>query len=157
MVGACVVYVCYGVYVTVVFMPLARALDDPVLREQIQQESKAFYPVPFTTRAVDLPPYKGTDPEWQGYIRISKDKALQEKIRSEFPELGSRYRPVGQRKSVEVLTGRLCLDEIRNVVRSAAEANAVLAKRAGSPMKVRRHWLDFEYPFRPPPKFVRLG
>lgn len=42
-------------------------------------------------------------------------------------------------------------------VRVAAEANPILTHRCGRQMKVRKHWLDIDFPYRPPPKIMRNG
>lgn len=42
-------------------------------------------------------------------------------------------------------------------VRKAAEASVMLVKRVGKDMKVRRNWLDIDYPYRPPVQYVRTG
>ena len=35
-----------------------------------------FFPIPFTTRVVESPPYRGSDPEWQAFIRVNNDREL---------------------------------------------------------------------------------
>lgn len=42
-------------------------------------------------------------------------------------------------------------------VRVAAEANPVLLQKCGRQMKIRKHWLDLDFPYRPPPKIMRDG
>jgi hypothetical protein len=46
-----------------------------------------FIPFPLTTKRLAPQPYKGTDPEWQEFVRIAKDKDLQIKLKRE-PILG---------------------------------------------------------------------
>ncbi|EPE09543.1 hypothetical protein F503_07319 [Ophiostoma piceae UAMH 11346] len=88
-----------------------------------------FIPLPWTFQIVESPPYKGTDPEWQTYIRVAKDRELLLKIRNEILE----------------------------VVKALAVANPILVQRIGREVKVRKHWLDLDFPQRPPPIVVRNG
>ncbi len=116
-------YVCWSAYLTrVVVPPIADHIEEG-------DGTPIFFPFPFTSKVVESRPYKGTDPEWQAYIRIAKDRDLLLKIRNDMLE----------------------------TVRVAAEANPILAHRCGRPIKVRKHWLDLDFPYRPPPKFMRDG
>jgi hypothetical protein len=36
-------------------------------------------------------------------------------------------------------------------------AQSTMSQQIGKDMKVRRSWLDFDYPYKPPPTFTRLG
>lgn len=40
-----------------------------------------FLPFPFTTKEVQQPPYKGSDPEWSTFLALSKDQQLQKEIK----------------------------------------------------------------------------
>ncbi|CAK7231031.1 hypothetical protein SCUCBS95973_007774 [Sporothrix curviconia] len=121
-IGASVMYVCWSAYFSrVVVPPLADHIED--------DGEPIFVPFPFTFKVVESRPYKGTDPEWQTYIRIAKDRELLMKIRNDMLE----------------------------TVRTAAEANPILTMRCGKQMKVRKHWLDLDFPYRPPPKITRNG
>ncbi|CAK7200638.1 hypothetical protein SEUCBS139899_003336 [Sporothrix eucalyptigena] len=121
-IGAGVMYVCWSVYFTrVVVPPIADHIDE--------DGAPIFVPFPFTFKVVESRPYKGTDPEWQTYIKIAKDRDLLMKIRNDMLE----------------------------TVRVAAEANPILTHRCGKQMKVRKHWLDLDFPYRPPPKITRNG
>ncbi|CAK7229986.1 hypothetical protein SBRCBS47491_007434 [Sporothrix bragantina] len=121
-IGASVMYVCWSAYFSrVVVPPLADHIED--------DGEPIFVPFPFTFKVVESRPYKGSDPEWQTYIRIAKDRELLMKIRNDMLE----------------------------TVRVAAEANPILTHRCGKQMKVRKHWLDLDFPYRPPPKITRNG
>lgn len=50
-------------------------------KKAAEEDSYFFIAMPFTTKMVPSPPYKGTDPEWIRFGEISKDKELQGKIR----------------------------------------------------------------------------
>lgn len=92
-IGGGVGYICYHLYSTAVISPLIRHLEQEyaslspkekvaLAKSAAEDDGYFFLPMPFTTRMVDPEPYKGTDPEWKKFGEISKDKALQEKIRS---------------------------------------------------------------------------
>lgn len=81
-----------GVYVLLGILGSAaeRALADmPEVKAKAKSEGddddEAFFPFPLTTRLVPQPPYAGSDPEWQQFVKVAKDKALQENIRSRTP------------------------------------------------------------------------
>lgn len=116
-------YVCWSAYFTrVVLPPFADMIED-------EEAQPIFFPLPFTFQVVESRPYKGTDPEWQAYIRIARDRELLMKIRN----------------------------DMLDTVRAAAEANPILRHRCGKEMTVRKHWLDLDFPYRPPPKITRDG
>ena len=103
--------------------------DDDEDDEDYIDPNSLFIPLPWTFQIVESPPYKGTDPEWQTYIRVAKDRELLLKIRNEILE----------------------------VVKALAVANPILVQRIGREVKVRKHWLDLDFPQRPPPIVVRNG
>jgi len=40
-----------------------------------------FIPFPGTTKKIEPKPYRGSDPEWQGFVKFSKDQELAKRIR----------------------------------------------------------------------------
>jgi hypothetical protein len=64
----------------VVLAPLDKIADELEVDEDAEEDS-VFIPFPLTTKLVQPPPYRGTDPEWQEYIKFSKDPALAKRIR----------------------------------------------------------------------------
>lgn len=93
--GAGISLGCYHLYWSTVLNPFLRHIDreyeslsaaeKQALDEEIEEESEPwFIPFPLTTKQVAQPPYKGADPEWQQYVKISKDLELQQKIRRTF-------------------------------------------------------------------------
>ena len=46
------------------------------LPEEEEEEVGIFIPFPGTTKQLQPKPYRGTDPEWQAFIKFSKDKSL---------------------------------------------------------------------------------
>ncbi|KAJ0275597.1 hypothetical protein COL940_008719 [Colletotrichum noveboracense] len=90
--GAGISLACWQMYWSTVLNPFFRHVDreyeslsaaeKKALDEEMDEETEPwFIPFPFTTKQVSQPPYKGTDPEWRQYVRISKDKELQNHIR----------------------------------------------------------------------------
>lgn len=81
--------ICWEIYFDVVIAPFVewsrKELDklSPEELQKLDEESDRFFvPLPFTTRKIEQRPYRGTDPEWQEFIKLSKDIALQKNIRS---------------------------------------------------------------------------
>lgn len=139
-IGGGVGYICYHLYSTAVISPLIRHLEQEyaslspkekvaLAKSAAEDDGYFFLPMPFTTRMVDPEPYKGTDPEWKKFGEISKDKALQEKIRNDLADLSKQ----------------------------AASRSPDLLRRCGQQMTVRRYWLDIDFPYGPPPTFEQSG
>lgn len=141
-VGAVTVYyVCYKVYTTSVFGILGKWWDQELaqmspkerkqLDEEIHTESDDFYfiPLPLTTRMVEPPPYKGTDPEWREFAKLSRDP-----------------KRINQVKYT-----------LANHIRQLVESHPVLSREFGRDWKLTRTWFDVNYPRRPPPTFERQG
>ncbi|KAI1454824.1 hypothetical protein F4805DRAFT_438072 [Annulohypoxylon moriforme] len=136
-VAGCIYYVAYRAYKSAVFTTIALWLGDEEEdltseeRDEIEEETlePMFFPIPFTTRTVESPPYKGSDPEWQAFIRINNDPELTRSIQ----------------------------DGLAEVVRKTASRNSMLVHRCGSDMKLSKYWLHIIYPSRPPPTFVQKG
>jgi hypothetical protein len=55
-------------------------LEDMTQEELDEEVEPLFIAMPFSVKMHDSPPYRGTDPEWQEFIKISKDKALGKQI-----------------------------------------------------------------------------
>lgn len=81
------IYVSYGIYYKCVLEPLLSVLDDgeeldlpepPADEEEIKP---LFIPFPGTTKQLKPVAYRGSDPEWQEFIRISKDMDLVKRVR----------------------------------------------------------------------------
>ena len=48
----------------------------PADEEELEEEDGFFIPFPGTTKPITQKPYRGTDPEWQQFLAISRDKKL---------------------------------------------------------------------------------
>ncbi|KAL7620823.1 hypothetical protein AAE478_009821 [Parahypoxylon ruwenzoriense] len=136
-IAGCIYYACYQAYAVSVFGTLGAWLDEQeegmtkTEREELAEDmlEPLFIPLPFTTKMVESPPYRYSDPEWKAFVSVSKDRDLMRAIQGGLAEL----------------------------VRKTAESSASLVKKCGADMKLGRYWLDIQYPARPPPTFVRLG
>ncbi|KAI8628871.1 hypothetical protein F5Y19DRAFT_475960 [Xylariaceae sp. FL1651] len=135
-IAAGVYYACYEIYTRAIFGTLGRWLDEEEAhltekeREELDEAAEPlFIPFPGFTKMVEPPPFRSTDPEWQTYVKISKNQALLKSIRGNLAELARR----------------------------AVSNHPVLMKRCGKETKVSKYWLDLQYPYKPPPTFVRQG
>ncbi|KAK1986868.1 hypothetical protein LZ30DRAFT_241583 [Colletotrichum cereale] len=140
LIGAGISLACWQIYWSTVLNPFFRHVDreyenlsvaeKKALDEEMDEETEPwFIPFPFTTKSVSQPPYKGSDPEWQQFLKISKDKVAQQQIRSHLSQ----------------------------AVKSSIENSPVITARGGTPVKIRRYWLDIDFPARPPPLFYSSG
>lgn len=94
-----------------------------------QDDDPAFIPLPLTTKKHPPQPYYQRSPEWQTFIKLSKDRDLQRKIRT----------------------------HVAQVVLDAASRNPIFTSRLGQPTKVTRLWMDIDYPYMAPPVYERTG
>ncbi|QSZ36416.1 hypothetical protein DSL72_006293 [Monilinia vaccinii-corymbosi] len=128
--------VCFKIYSEVVLSPLDDALQEAskdIPEEEFEEvEAPLFIPFPGTTKQLPTIPYQGSDPEFQEFVRISNDPKVLEKIRGDLAEL----------------------------MRNFATRNPVIRRLVGKntqPMRIRRAWLDIDFPLTPPPSFERSG
>lgn len=89
--GLLVFGICYGIFTAVVLSPLdkyaeeiEKNMDEETRKELEEQGDSIFIPFPGTTKQIQPPPYRGSDPEWQEYIKFSKDPALGKRVRGMF-------------------------------------------------------------------------
>ncbi|KXH41013.1 hypothetical protein CNYM01_05489 [Colletotrichum nymphaeae SA-01] len=95
LIGAGISLACWHIYWSTVLNPFFRHVDreyeklspaeKKALDEEIAEEEAEpwFIPFPFTTKSVNQPPYKGSDPEWQEFVKLSKQKGTQTQIRGD--------------------------------------------------------------------------
>ncbi|KAK3392695.1 hypothetical protein B0H63DRAFT_106 [Podospora didyma] len=88
-----------------------------------------FLPLPLTTKKLEPQPYAGWSPEWKEFVRISRDKALQDRIRHGIAAL----------------------------VLKTTMASPGMTSRCGKDMKLRRYWMDLDFPYKAPPEYERSG
>jgi len=126
----------FQVYSYVVLRPLQEAaaeleqsLDEETKKEMMEDDHPLFIPFPGTIKQIVPHPYRGTDPEWQEFIKFSKDLALGKRVR----------------------------DDLAEFVKSCVDKHPQIIMRCGKEMKIRRYWLDVDFPLAPPPEFERSG
>jgi hypothetical protein len=87
MISCASIYISFNVYTQLVLDPLGKALDSeeeldlPDAPEEDEEEGSFFIPFPGTTKQLEPKPYRGSDPEWQEFIKFSKDQALAKRVR----------------------------------------------------------------------------
>ncbi|XMA18377.1 hypothetical protein WAI453_011168 [Rhynchosporium graminicola] len=127
------IYIGTTIYSKAVLDPLTRAaaeiLNDLPADESEEEAEPLFIPFPGTTKQLPVVPYRGSDPEWQEFIKFSRDKKLAQNVR----------------------------EDLAGYVASIAAKHPLLAARCGTDMKLRRFWLDVDFPPAPPPEFERKG
>ncbi|OBT77251.1 hypothetical protein VF21_04074 [Pseudogymnoascus sp. 05NY08] len=87
----------YNIFTKVAFAPLDKLADEFEKEGAISDsetpedlEDALFIPFPGTIKQIPQSPYQGNDPEWQEYIKFSKDLALITKVRTELAEITRR-------------------------------------------------------------------
>ena len=111
-------------------------VDDEEANEEDEEEDEdeeyddaiLFLPTGFS-RLKPKTFYKGSDPEWQEFKKVSQDKARIERIRQ----------------------------ELVNLVRTMCSAPAFAAKIGEVDHKKGRVWIEFKFPDGPPPEYERPG
>lgn len=92
------------------------------------EEDSTFIPLTWSHK---LPRewYKGSDPEWQEFVRMAKDKDRHKKIQNELVSI--------------VFTG--------------CAQHPAIARQLGKEPKVGKYWLDISFPDGPPQEYQRSG
>ncbi|KAI8955510.1 hypothetical protein F4801DRAFT_586670 [Xylaria longipes] len=109
--------------------------EDLEITEQERQElderaaKPYFIPFPGFTQMIEPLPYRGGDPEWKAYVKVSRDRELLASVRGSVAEMA----------------------------RHAITRDPVLTKKWGKDATISKHWLDIQYPLMSPPTFVRQG
>ncbi|KAK5113065.1 hypothetical protein LTR62_003644 [Meristemomyces frigidus] len=91
-------------------------------------DDSTFIPMTWATK---LPRafYKGSDPEWQEFVKMAKDKARQKKIQNELVTI--------------VYTGTM--------------KHPIIHRQLGKDPKIGKYWLDITFPDAPPQEYERYG
>lgn len=55
-------------------------IPDPPADEE-EEDKPLFIPFPGTTKQLKPVPYRGSDPEWQAFIKFSQDQDLAKRVR----------------------------------------------------------------------------
>lgn len=59
-------------------------LEDQMEKEEEEGDDVIFIPLLGTTKEIPPKPYRGTDPEWQEFVTLSKDAKLMARIKGMF-------------------------------------------------------------------------
>lgn len=123
----------WQIYSQVVLAPLGhaagKALEEMPDEDHDEDSQPFFIPFPLTTQQLAPQPYRGNSPEWAEFVKFSKDQQAAKRVR----------------------------EDLAQFVLSQATRHPVLAMKCGKEMKLRRFWLDVDFPQMAPPEFVRSG
>ncbi|SMR52305.1 unnamed protein product [Zymoseptoria tritici ST99CH_3D1] len=94
-----------------------------------EEEEESFF-IPMTWAVpVAREFYKGSDPEWQEFVRIAKDKPRHQKIQTDLAQM----------------------------VHAGSMKHPRVAAMLGKDSKIGKYWLDISFPDGPPQEFERKG
>ncbi|KAK3720868.1 hypothetical protein LTR37_003531 [Vermiconidia calcicola] len=91
-------------------------------------DSSTFIPLTWSTK---LPRtyYRGSDPEWQEFVKIARDKSRHKKVQ----------------------------DELVQIVYTGCTQHPTISRQLGRDTKVGKYWLDISFPDGPPQEYERSG
>jgi hypothetical protein len=102
---------------------------DEKTKTEIDEAPGLFIPFPGTIKQVPARPYRGSDPEWQEFMKIARNKELLKKVK----------------------------EDLANTVKSVCDRSPGIVPRFGNTTRITRYWLDVDFPPIPPPEFERSG
>lgn len=91
-------------------------------------EDSTFIPLTFPTKSPRAY-YRGSDPEWQEFVKVARDKPRHKKIQNELVQI--------------VYTG--------------CTQHPAISRQLGPEAKVGKYWLDISFPDGPPQEYERSG
>lgn len=91
-------------------------------------EGSLFIPMTWATK-VPRSFYRGSDPEWQEFVKVAKDKERLQKIKNDLVQ----------------------------VVCSGSLQHPRISRQLGKDIKVGKYWVDITFPDGPPQEFDRAG
>ncbi|TQS39261.1 hypothetical protein Golomagni_00216 [Golovinomyces magnicellulatus] len=110
--------------------PLVKALNEMELPEASEEDMEPlFFPLPLTWREIKQDSYRGSDPEWQEFVKFSQQHDLAQQVRR----------------------------ELANIILNLAKSYSPISQNARKDMKLRRYWLDVDFPSEPPPEYIQSG
>ncbi|KFZ13951.1 hypothetical protein V502_06331 [Pseudogymnoascus sp. VKM F-4520 (FW-2644)] len=84
----------YNAFTKLAFAPLDKLADEfekeggvPGSETQEDLDGSLFIPFPGTIKQIPQSPYRGSDPEWQEYVKFNKDLTLIKEVRAELAEI----------------------------------------------------------------------
>ena len=91
-------------------------------------DDNTFIPLTWSTK-MPKTYYRGSDPEWQDFIKIARDKSRHKKIQ----------------------------DELVQIVYAGSANHPSINRQLGKDLKVGKYWLDISFPDGPPQEYERSG
>lgn len=126
--------------------------DDSPIRtaggeENAQEEDDTVF-IPLGL-AYELPKtfYKGSDPEWQSFVRLARDREKCDALKSTDLSPNHMLCP-----RADVPT-----DELTGIIGEYVGALPQMEKLLGKGNQPQKYWLDIDYPSGPPPEYERKG
>ncbi|KAH9828752.1 hypothetical protein Tdes44962_MAKER09230 [Teratosphaeria destructans] len=96
--------------------------------DEMVMEGSAFIPMTWGKK-MPRTYYKGSDPEWQEFIKVAKNKERHKRIQ----------------------------DQLVDMVFTGAKQHPIVQRQLGKDPKVGKYWLDISFPDGPPPEYERSG
>ncbi|KAG9242486.1 hypothetical protein BJ878DRAFT_167532 [Calycina marina] len=129
--GGFMFYIGLSIYSSVLDRLASKGLEglDEIEGEEEEGDAVMFIPFIGTTKEIPVKPYRGNDPEWQQFVTLSQNSKLINRIKDDLAQ---------------------------HVLRTSSQMPAITL-RTGKKMKLRRFWLDIDFPQAPPPEFERSG
>ena len=106
----------------------ADADEDDEFEDVEPDEDSLFIPLSFAKRK-ERSFYRGSDPEWQEFVKLANDKEKRKKIQQDLVGL----------------------------VMMHVNTNSRFSQSLGGSPKAGKTWLDIQFPNGPPPEFERTG
>ncbi|KAF2164502.1 hypothetical protein M409DRAFT_56759 [Zasmidium cellare ATCC 36951] len=114
-------------------------VDDEELEDEVDEEDdgegpyyadedSTFIPMTWATK-MPRTFYRGSDPEWQEFVKVAKDKQRHRKIQ----------------------------DELVQIVFTGSQQHPGIHRQLGNEAKIGKYWLDISFPDGPPQEFERSG
>ncbi|KAL9599673.1 MAG: hypothetical protein Q9219_003661 [cf. Caloplaca sp. 3 TL-2023] len=117
--------------------------EDGTTDEQ-NKDDTIFLPLGFAYR---LPKkyYKGEDPEWQSFVKLSQNAQLCDYLKSRYQQLHGTY------------SAYTLIDQLAGTVGQILGPMAQFQKSLGEDNHPQKFWLDIDFPQCPPPEYERKG
>ena len=117
--------------------------DDQMVPDE-QPEDAIFIPVGWP-RQLPRVFYKGSDPEWQSFLKFAGDMGKPPAVKSLW------------RSQVFDLNTDARAEQLAGIVLGFLSDDRRLQKFLGTPIGIRQYWLDIDFPYGPPIEYERSG
>ena len=116
--------------------------DDDIVPEE-QPDDALFIPMGWPQqRPKEF--YKGSDPEWQSFLEFAHNEKRGRSVRSMFC-IRFQWR------------ANSGIDELAAIIGSHLSEDSRMQKILGSPIAVKKYWLDVDFPYGPPQEYEQSG